>query len=101
LLEIFHFYSRQHIKANIQFDEFEESMKKIDLGEFTCFTRDFQIALPRTKLTEVFRKSAAFNFQEMTFENLQSSISELGEHYSKAKLRENKERLRELNLVAK
>lgn len=59
LLEIFHFYSRQHIKANIKFEEFEESMKKIDLGEFTCFTRDFKIDLPRAKLTECFRKSAA------------------------------------------
>ena len=58
LLEIFHFYSRQHIKANIQFDEFEDSMKKIDLGEFTCFTRDFKIELPRSKITECFRKSA-------------------------------------------
>lgn len=75
-------------------------MKKIDLGEFTCFTRDFEIALPRTKITEIFRKSA-INNQEMTFENMQGSISELGEQYSKAKLRENKERLRELNLVAK
>ena len=100
LLEIFHFYSRQHIKANIQFDEFEESMKKIDLGEFTCFTRDFQIDLPRTKITECFRKSA-INLQDMTFENFQQSIRGMGELHPKAKLRENKERLRELTLVSK
>ena len=71
-------------------------MKKIDLGEFVCFTRDFQIALPRSKLTEVFRKSSV-NLQEMTFENFNSSIEELGDVYSKAKLRENQYRLRELN----
>jgi Ca2+-binding EF-hand superfamily protein len=75
-------------------------MKKIDLGEFTCFTRDFQVSLPRTKITEVFRKSAV-NLQDMTFENFTTAISELGDHYSKAKLRENQERLKELNMVAK
>ena len=58
LKEIFHFYSRQHIKANTLFTEFEDGMKKIDLGEFTCFTRDFKIALPRQKVTEIFRRSA-------------------------------------------
>lgn len=41
LFETFNFYSRQHIKANVGFDEMDEMMKKIDLGEFTCFTRDF------------------------------------------------------------
>jgi hypothetical protein len=75
-------------------------MRKIDLGEFTCFTRDFEIKLPRTKLTEVFRK-ASINLQEMEFKNFTNSITDLGVHFSKAKLKENKARLKELTLVAK
>jgi len=31
----------------VGFDEMAEMMKKLDLGEFTCFTNDFQIALPK------------------------------------------------------
>ena len=45
--ETFNFYSRQHLKSNVGFDEMDEMMKKVDLGEFTCFIRDFQIALPK------------------------------------------------------
>jgi hypothetical protein len=37
----------------------------------------------------------------MTFEGFEAAVSEMGDLFSKAKLRENKARLRELNLVTK
>lgn len=41
LSEIFSFYSRQHIQHGMAFEDFEEEMRKIDLGEFSCIVRDF------------------------------------------------------------
>ena len=35
LHEIFQFYSKHHVKSGLAFEEVEESMNKIDLGEFT------------------------------------------------------------------
>ena len=56
--EIFEFYSRQHIQRNIGFDEFQDSLKKIDLGEFNGMVRDFDIDIPKQKITEIFRQTA-------------------------------------------
>lgn len=44
--EIFDFYSRQHIQRNVGFDEFQDSLKKIDLGEFNAMVRDFNVDIP-------------------------------------------------------
>ena len=56
LFEIFQFYSRQHFRQGLAFEELEDSMKKMDLGEFTKFCKDFSINLHKVKLTEIFRK---------------------------------------------
>ena len=47
LKEVFDFYARQHIQNNQGFQEMQEGMKKIDLGEFNGFLRDFKLNLPR------------------------------------------------------
>jgi hypothetical protein len=47
--EIFGFYSRQHIPQGRKFEEMQESMNEIDLGEFMKFCKDFQIPLHKTK----------------------------------------------------
>jgi len=56
--EIFHFYSRQHIPKNRQFDDLKEIMNQVDLGEYTKFCKDFDIPLTKTKITEIFKKSS-------------------------------------------
>jgi hypothetical protein len=47
LKEIFHFYSRQHIPQNRDFDDLNDIMNEIDLGEFTIFCKDFNIPLSK------------------------------------------------------
>lgn len=56
--EIFHFYSRQHIPQNRQFDDLKEIMNEVDLGEYMKFCKDFEIPLSKSKITEVFKKTS-------------------------------------------
>lgn len=50
LQEIFGFYCRQHIPQGRKFEELEEAMTQIDLGEFMKFCKDFEIPLPKAKI---------------------------------------------------
>ena len=43
LMEIFHFYSRQHIPQNREFDHLKEIMNEVDIGEFNIFCKDFKV----------------------------------------------------------
>jgi Ca2+-binding EF-hand superfamily protein len=74
LREIFEFYSRQHIQNNIGFDDFGDSLKKIDLGEFNGITRDFDIDIPKQKITEIFR-ATSINNGEMELEHLEKAVT--------------------------
>lgn len=98
LQEIFYFYARQHIQSNMEFQEFQDELKKIDLGEFSCIIRDFQIALPKTKIADLFKK-ASVNGGSLEVPEFKEALRVLGKEYSKAKLRENKERGRLLRKV--
>ena len=57
-MEIFHFYSRQHIPLNREFDDLKEIMNEVDLGEFNIFCKDFKIPLNKLKINEVFKKAS-------------------------------------------
>jgi len=69
-------------------------LKKIDLGEFNGFLRDFKINLPRLKTNDLFLK-AGDNLKEIEFDDYKKAIILVGQEYATAKLRENKERLKE------
>ncbi len=45
----------------MEFGEFEDQIKKIDMGEYTCLCRDFDISLPRQKIQEIFKKASTNN----------------------------------------
>jgi hypothetical protein len=72
-MEIFHFYSRQHIPLNREFDDLKEIMNEVDLGEYTIFCKDFNIPLSKSKITEVFKKSST-NHKPLKFENFYNSF---------------------------
>ena len=57
LREIFDFYARQHIQNNKGFEELQEGLKKIDIGEFNGFLRDFSINLPRLKTNDIYHRA--------------------------------------------
>jgi hypothetical protein len=73
LKEIFHFYSRQHIPLNKDFDDLNDIMNEIDLGEFAIFCKDFSIPLSKSKITEIFKK-CSINHKPQKFEQFHNSI---------------------------
>lgn len=52
--EIYNFYSKQHIRRDISFDQ-QDREQKMDKGELTGFCRDFMMLPPKSKIHEVFR----------------------------------------------
>ena len=53
---IFKFYSKQHIQQNLGFEELQEQMNQMDLGEFIAFAKDFSVGLDKRIVAEVFKK---------------------------------------------
>lgn len=63
LNEIFFFYVRQHIRVTTNFEDKEEKFKRIELGEFLKFAKDFELldkkqGLNKNKVVEIFKKSS-------------------------------------------
>lgn len=95
-MEIFHFYSRQHIPQNKHFDDLKEIMNEVDLGEYMIFCKDFQIPLSKAKLTEIFKKSSV-NHKPHKFDQFYGSLTRIGIELNKAKLEDISQRLMSLN----
>lgn len=91
LNEIFHFYCRQHIPVNVKFDDLATEMKKLDHGEINCLMRDFEVELPRMKITELFKK-VSINNQALEYKEFKEMIKDTSKEYSLAKFKENKAR---------
>jgi hypothetical protein len=45
----------------MQFDDLKEGLKKMNLGEFSGFCRDFEILIPRLKISDCFKKVSVNN----------------------------------------
>ena len=78
----------------------QEGLKKIDIGEFNGFLRDFQINLPRVKTNDVFLK-AGQNLKLIEYDHFKRAIVLAGKEYIIAKCRENQERAKELEKIVK
>ena len=71
LKEIFLYYSQLHINTQKTrlFSTLEEKKLHLDLNEFSKFCTDFNIAIKRQKLVEIFKKTVAdlhyMNFKEL------------------------------------
>jgi hypothetical protein len=88
LQEIFNFYSRQHIPQNRKFEELEEAMSQIDLGEFMKFCKDFEIPLPKLKIQEVFKKSCVMGYKPLKYEQFDGSLTRLAVEINRLKVQE-------------
>lgn len=84
-MEIFHFYSRQHIPKNKEFDDLKEIMNEVNLGEFMIFCKDFNIPLSKAKLTEIYKKSS-LNHKPHKFEQFYQSMTRIGVEINKSKI---------------
>ena len=100
LYEIFGFYSRQHIPKNKGFEEVEELMNQVDLGEFMIFCKDFQVPLAKPKLSEVYKK-ASDSHKPHKFENFLAAIDKIGFEMNKTKVDDAKERLAQIDKAIK
>jgi len=96
--EIFQFYARQHVKNNLKFEEMEETKHSVNMGEFNCFCRDFEVKLKKEKILDSYKKCAELN-KPLNFKQFQNCLTKLGEEYAKAKKIECKHMLKELNEV--
>ena len=96
LQEIFHFYSRQHIGLNKDFDDLKEIMNEIGLGEFTKFCADFSIPLQKSKISEIFKK-CSINHKPQKFEQFQLSLGRIGSEICRQRIEEINERVKEIN----
>lgn len=100
LMEIFHFYTRQHIPQNRQFDDLKEIMTEIDLGEFMIICKDFQVPLSKAKLTEIFKKSS-LNNKSHKFEQFLGSIGKMGAEMNREKVESAAEKVKEIKTAIK
>lgn len=106
-MEIFHYYSRQHIPQNKEFDDLKEIMNEVNLGEYMIFCKDFQIKLNKAKISEVFKKSSV-NHKPHKFEQFYQSLTKIAIEINKQqieslnmKIKEISKRIREIKETIK
>ena len=95
--EIYNFYSKQHIRRDISFED-QDREQKMDKGELTGFCRDFMMLPPKSKIHEVFRLVSPLQ-QPLNFEQFKKTLPILAMQFAKFKITETKYRLRELKYV--
>ena len=78
LKEIFLYYSQLHINTQKTrlFSTLEEKKLHLDLNEFSKFCTDFNIAIKRQKLVEIFKKTVA-DLHYMNFKEFNNAIISL------------------------
>ena len=54
----------------------------MNLGEFIKFTKDFQIELPKTSVSAVFKRTALYS-REMYFANFKDALVQLMKEFNK------------------
>ena len=67
----------------------------MNLGEFIKFTKDFQIDLPKTVISSVFKRTALYS-REMYFKNLKDALIQLMKEANKQKLEKLKLELKDI-----
>lgn len=83
---VYKFYSKQHLKSDIAFDERLDN-QKINKGELTVFCKDFDILIPPSKIIEGFRKVSTM-MQPLSLEQFKLSLPFLSLEFGKAKTKE-------------
>ena len=94
IFEIFSFYSRQHIKRGIQFDQHEEQ-QRLDKGELCAFCKDFQFSIPKSTIKGIFQK-VSHQQTSLVLSQFETILPIIAVEFCQAKVREIKARLREM-----
>ena len=67
----------------------------MNLGEFIKFTKDFEIDLPKTVISSVFKRTALYS-REMYFTNFQDALIQLMKEINKAKIEKIKQEFKDI-----
>lgn len=79
LHEIFAFYARQHIPPGLPFEQLEETLNNINIGELMVFCKDFGIQIPRNELMLIYKRESENNMPHKfkQFKQVLRKLSEL------------------------
>lgn len=94
-MNIFFFYTSQHWKYNMSFDDLLIKKSLLDFGEFNIFCKDFKVPLSKTRLQRVFKKSS-INHRPHEFDEFQKSIDLLALEAFQFKIDQMKKRIDEI-----
>ena len=104
LLEIFHFYTRQHYLygKTPTFEQIMSNEKHLDLSEFSKFCIEFKILVKPQKIAEIFKKKAPnsrnmdFNTFLETLKKLSISVNDEKKQYLMERIKLYKMKLKEI-----
>ena len=93
--EIFNFYSHQHSNAGHKttFDSIRDKFEHLNLSEFSKFCTEFKILIPKEKIVEVFKKSAALT-KEMSLQEFKMALSKISLAINEDKIKQLKRRIK-------
>jgi len=93
LLEIFKFYAKQHVPTGIAFEELQQHLNQIDMGEFTSFCRDFKLGLSWIKLKEIYN-AVSQNHMPLKFPHFEKSLISLQKALNEEKIKDIKKKIK-------
>jgi len=95
LQEIFNFYARQHIPPGLPFEQLEETLKTIQVGELLIFCKDFNVEIPRNELVLLYKKEAENNLPHK-FKQFKQSLRKICDILHEKKIKKLEKRLKEI-----
>ncbi|CDW73850.1 UNKNOWN [Stylonychia lemnae] len=98
--QIFYFYTGQHWKWNMSFDQLMEKKSLLDFGEFNIFCKDFKVPLPKSKIQIVFKKCSV-NHRPHELEQFSKALETLGVEVNTFKIEQMEKRLEEIGKIEK
>mmetsp|Transcript_5637 Transcript_5637/g.8904 ORF Transcript_5637/g.8904 Transcript_5637/m.8904 type:complete len:146 (-) Transcript_5637:1807-2244(-) len=97
LTEIHQFYSRQHIRNGLRFEE-QNDEQRMDKGELHAFCRDFGLHLPKSHIHRLFKRVQS-NLKPLELPQFKAILPHIGLQFARLKSREIRFRLKELKDV--
>jgi len=95
LQEIFSFYAKQHIPPGLAFEDLEETLHTINIGELLVFCKDFGLKIPRNQLMLVYKRESENN-QPHRFKQFKQTLRKISEILQTQKVTSTQKRLKEI-----
>ena len=99
LWEIFSFYARIHQAGIKDFEELWQKADMLDMGEFSVFSRDFEVPLKKSEVAKIFKKVADFRKKPLSYEQFVVAVDLIGEKLIKYHINKIQEWLAEIEKI--